>query len=56
MTGCDRNVATPYDADVEVVETFDGGIEKHEVRKAAGVLDGEEKRGADEHRTSNAQH
>jgi hypothetical protein len=35
---------------------FDGCGEEHGTRKARGLLDGEEKRGADEHRTSNAQH
>jgi hypothetical protein len=30
----DRNVEAPYDADIEVVEVFDGGGEEHEVRKA----------------------
>ena len=30
-------------ADVEVVETFDGGGEEHGVRKAGRLIDGEEK-------------
>ncbi len=30
-------------ADAEVVEAFDGGFQQHGVRKAAGVIDGEEK-------------
>lgn len=35
----------PYadDPDVEVVETFDGGVEKHGIRKAGFLLDGEGK-------------